>query len=40
MDFNFQAILKAVERTVARVFGKRIIFLNHDSRRRIRSEHA
>ena len=27
MEFNFEAILKAVENTVARVFGERIIFV-------------
>ena len=28
MEFNFEAILKAVEKTVARVFGERIILVN------------
>ena len=28
MEFNFEAILKAVENTVARVFGEWIIFVN------------
>ena len=28
MEFNFEAILKAVEKTVARVFGKWIILVN------------
>ena len=28
MEFNFEAILKAVENTVARVFGEWIIFMN------------